>query len=138
MACRRGQSGHGTEVTVAKSHILLCHRIRLFSECLARALGDVASLECTVIAADEVLARLARVDPAAPVDLLLLDPMLGGDEAPSVAELVRQRFPSCKVLLLISEMDSNRLIDFAQLGSQGCICEDVSLADLCSAIHAVL
>lgn len=117
--------------------VLLCHRIRLFAECLAKALNETAALHCSIVAPQEVVPRLAQLE-SEPIQLLLLDPTISAEYASATQELVHQRYPTCKVMLLVSEEATEKLIDLAQFGSHGCIGEDVLLEELRSAIQVVL
>jgi len=117
---------------------LVCHRIRLFGECLARALTETATLHCTAIDPQGLVPQLAELPPEAAIHLLLLDPTLAAGDTPLVADLVRQRFPGCKLLLLVSEAATDQLVELAYLGSQGCVGDDVVLDELRSAIEVVL
>jgi DNA-binding NarL/FixJ family response regulator len=117
--------------------VLLCHRIRLFGECLAKALNETAAFHCSVVATEEIVSQLAQLETGSTVQLLLLDPMIS-EHGLALEYLVRERFPACKVMLLISEAATDQLADLAHHGSQGCIGEDVLLEELCSAIEVVL
>jgi len=116
--------------------VLLCHRIRLFGECLAKALNETASLHCSVVAPQDIFSRLAQLEGGS-VQLLLWDPMISTEHSFVLEDLV-ERFPACKVMLLVSEAATEQLVDLAHHGSQGCIGEDVLFDELCSAIQVVL
>src|SRR5713101_6200306 len=118
--------------------LLLCHRIRLFGECLAKALNDTATVRCSVVAPHEVVSQLAQLEISDPVQLLLLDPLISEEHALVIEDLVRERFPTCKVMLLMSESATDQLVDLAHHGTQGCISEDALFDELCSAIQIVL
>jgi two-component system nitrate/nitrite response regulator NarL len=117
--------------------VLLCHRIRLFGECLAKALNETSSLHCSAVGSQDVLSQLAQLE-AGSVQLLLWDPMISTEHSFVFEDLVRERFPACKVMLLMSESATDQLVELAYHGTQGCISEDALFDELCSAIQIVL
>ena len=118
-----------------RPHVCLCHRNRLLSECLATALSESGDVVCSELSPDLAAATCSAETT---FELLLLDATLDDGLADQVADLVRKYHPTCKLLLLIAEPAMNRMIELARLGSQGCLCENVSLADVRAAIQAVL
>ena len=118
--------------------VLLCHRIRLFGECLAKALNDTTFFHCSAVAPQEAVSQLEQLKTEDSLQLLLLDSLISEEQGLGLEDLVRERFPACKVMLLISEAATEQLVDLAHHGSQGCIGEDVLLDELCSAIQIVL
>lgn len=110
----------------------------MFSQCLENVLPQLASLECRAIAIDQLEATLATLLSAPHPDLLVLDAMVDTEHSNAVIDFLRSRLPSCKVLLIIPPSATERIASIAQLGSQGCVCEDIPLAELCAAIRTVL
>jgi two-component system nitrate/nitrite response regulator NarL len=121
-----------------RPHVCLCHGSRLLSECLAAALNEFGNVDCMAVMPEDVLATSPASFGSVAIDLLLLDPTLDGDLSTQVAQRVKSLYPTCKVLLLISEHAIDRMIEFAQLGSHGCLFEGVGVADIRIAIQAVL
>ena len=116
--------------------IAICHRIPLFAQCLERTLSAREGISCTLVEVSEALhgsEALLRSPPA----LLLLDAAIAAEHAELVARL-RQHSPHCRVLLLVSEAATERLVGLTQCGSQGCVRENGSLDDLCTGIRQVL
>src|SRR5207244_9213756 len=103
---------------------------------LAKALNETSSLHCSVVAPQDIFSRLAQLEVGS-VQLLLWDPMISTEHSFVLEDLV-ERFPACKVMLLVSEAATEQLVDLAHHGSQGCIGEDVLFDELCSAIQVVL
>ncbi len=120
-------------------HVCLCHRNRLLSECLATALSESGDVVCSVLPPELAVATCSTPQTAeTTLELLLLDATLDDDLTDRVADAVRKYHPTCKLLLLIAEPAMNRMIELARLGSQGCLCDDVSLAEFRGAIQTVL
>jgi DNA-binding NarL/FixJ family response regulator len=120
-------------------HVYLCHRNRLLSECLANALSESGDVVCSVLSPELALRTCSSPrDVEGSLALLLLDATLEAGLTDQVAELIRQYYPTCKLLLLVAESAANRMIELAHFKSHGCLCEDVSLADVRGAIQSVL
>jgi DNA-binding NarL/FixJ family response regulator len=117
---------------------LVCHRIQLFGECLARSLTDANKLHFATLAPEHLVTQLDELELETQVQLLLLDAALPEGNAFIAADKVRQRFPVCKTILLVSEAAMNQLLDLAQLAAYGCVDENIRLSELCSAIQVVL
>jgi len=122
-----------------RPRICICHRLPLFSDCLRRVLPELETLECSALESQQVTIGLSTTAPGAQFDLLLLDATIHeANTAAALADLVRKHVPGCKLLLMVPEAATGRMAELAQLGSDGCVSEDVSLADLCLAIRTVL
>ena len=120
-----------------RTEIDVCHRKRLFSECLAASLTHLDRLSCTVLQ-PEVLLPACTAPLPLPLELLLLDATLEGDTSYHVAETLRRRSPDCKLLLMVAESAVGSMVELARFGSHGCLFEEVSLVNVCAAIDTVL
>jgi DNA-binding NarL/FixJ family response regulator len=113
----------------------ICHRVRLFGECLERTLAVHDTIACRLLDPAEVLR--GSVD-AGPLTLLLLDVAIAPGELAGVIARLRQLSPHLRLLLLVPESSTNRLVDLTQWGSQGCVRENGSLDELCLALRQIL
>jgi RNA polymerase sigma factor (sigma-70 family) len=68
----------------------------------------------------------------------VVDATLHEHESGTLVDFIRARAPACKLLLMVPSFAKDRMTDFAQLGGEGCVSEDDSLAVLDSAIRNVL
>lgn len=114
----------------------VCHRIPLFAESLVRSLAASERFTCRLFDVAEVHAGngAAATDPPG---LLLLDALIATGEE-GLLPHVRRQFPACRVLLLVPDTALERLAGLAHCGSQGCVRESGTLAELCLAIQQVL
>lgn len=113
----------------------LCHRNLLFSECLAAALNKSGELACSIFQAEFVVASMSSIIP---LEMIVLDVMLGDDLVSRVADAVRRYQPACKLLLLVADPVARRMSELSRLDSQGWLSEDVSLTTVQVAIETVL
>lgn len=122
---------------MTRPRICICHRLSLFSDCLRRVLPELESLECSALDAQQLSSVCSPETLGSQCDLLLLDATLQQADS-SAANFVRSRMPLCKLLLIVPDSATERMAELAQVGSDGCVCEDVSLAELCLAVRTVL
>jgi DNA-binding NarL/FixJ family response regulator len=120
------------------TQVVLCHRHRLLSECLASALPRIGAYDCRVIDPDCPIESVSQLDSVPPVNLLLLDPTLSCSQSMVVVQKFRNRFPQSRLALLISLMAADRMVEFAQFQCHGYILEEVSLNEVQIAIDSIV
>ncbi len=111
---------------------LVCHSNRLLAECLALTLTQSKIARCQVL--DMPLDSAASLT----ADILLIDASLPHSDFSRVVEHCRRGNHNCRILLLVPNHTTDRVLDFAKLGAQGCIFEGVSLDDLREALRHVM
>jgi DNA-binding NarL/FixJ family response regulator len=119
---------------MAGANVCIWHRARLVGESLAQLVSARQSVQCEWIDASSNL-NASWLD--ASCDLLVLDATAAHCETAEVVFQMRRQSPQCKLLLLVPDHATERLAALMELGSQGCIRENSSLEELCSAIEAV-
>jgi DNA-binding NarL/FixJ family response regulator len=119
---------------MAGATVCIWHRARLVGESLAHLVSARQSLQCQWIDSSSVL-NAAWLDTSC--ELLVLDATAAHSETAEVVLQMRRQCPPCKLLLLVPDNATERLVALMQLGSQGCIREDSSLEELCTAIEVV-
>jgi NarL family two-component system response regulator LiaR len=81
---------------------------------------------------DEAVRRCAEVQP----DVVLMDLMMPGMDGVAATRVIRERFPTVRVLALTSFQDEGLVQRALQAGAIGYLLKNVSADDLASAIHA--
>jgi DNA-binding NarL/FixJ family response regulator len=118
--------------------VYLCHRNRLLTDCLAAILCQNKGFKCTVLDPAVPTTSIARLMPAESPDVLLLDPTLPAEQVALVSQQFRARFPQSRLILMVSSLATDRMIEFAQLQCHGYVLEEVSLKEVRDAIDTVL
>ena len=126
------------QTTVSVPHLLICHQSQLLSECLTASLNSTGSFDCQNMTAEKVLTASPISFDQIAVDLLLLDATMNDAHSIRVAERIRVLYPTCRILLLIAEHATDRMFEFAQIGSQGYFYEGLGLSEIRDAIQTVL
>lgn len=122
-----------------ETRVGICHRNRLFGECLASSLSSQLNVVCSVIPSIAFTAEARQnVDTEQVFELLVLDVSLPEDLSSRIAATVRQFQPACKLLLLIAEPAVSRIVELARWESDGCLFEEVTLAEINDAIKCVI
>lgn len=112
------------------------HRNRLFLDCLASVLGTISSYRVTPVDSANYLSQAA----AEPLQLgvALIDMQLPDRQAIELLACIKQRHPQAKCLVLVAQDDPDAIIDGVTAGAVGCVLEESSLQELCSAIDRVV
>ena len=116
--------------------VLIADEQSLFRQAIRSALETEDDL--TVLAeAGNGLEALEAVEHSKP-DLALIDAHLPKRNGVDTTRLVRERVPTCKVLVLADRADHTTLFDAMQAGASGFVTKTVPLADLINSARAVL
>jgi DNA-binding NarL/FixJ family response regulator len=128
-------ASHSTPAVRVRARLGIIHRNRIFRECLIAVLTR------------EGLYEVREFDPRAidgqfsnghsPADVILVDAALADGQALEVIQRIRQQSASIKLLAVVSAACHERIVECISAGAHGCILEESSLEDLCSAIEAV-
>jgi two-component system nitrate/nitrite response regulator NarL len=119
-------------------HIGLCHRNVLFSECLGAALDNSGVVQCSVFPPEMLASFVNSLSKVVTIQLVILDVSLSDDLADRVASEIHRYHPECKLLLMVAAPAVDRMFDLARFGGQGCLFEEVPLANVRTAIETVL
>jgi DNA-binding NarL/FixJ family response regulator len=122
---------------MAGAHVCIWHGARLFGECLAHTLYGRHQHRCRWIDPRTGLGTGAAWLGEF-CELLLLDASSPAGQLSELLLQVRRRWPDCKALLLVPDSLADQLFGLTQLGSHGCVRENSSLDELCTAISEVL
>jgi DNA-binding NarL/FixJ family response regulator len=115
--------------------VLIADDNELVRRGVAELLSDDRDLEVCGEAADsnETLQKAGELRP----DLVLLDFSMPGMDGLNTAKLLRQKFPSLKILI-VSQHDPKKLLPRSlQAGAQGCIDKARLATDLLPALRSV-
>jgi DNA-binding NarL/FixJ family response regulator len=123
---------------MSQPQVAICHRVRLYSECLGCALHERHAFQCSVLLVGELAGALQPGAVAPAVQLVVLDATLVDGEAAALVDTLRDRRSSCKLLVLVPDVVGEQIVTIAQLGAEGCICEDSSLDEIGAAMRAIL
>ncbi len=119
--------------------VCVCLGNGLFCECLSASLRQTGDVTCESIPPGEILGVLnSDLRGFRPADLLILDAGVTTDVVAQIFEEARRSLPACKLILLVSEHAASRMMELARLGSDGCLFENVPIAELMVAIKCVL
>jgi DNA-binding NarL/FixJ family response regulator len=119
----------------AAVRVLIADAHSLFREALSAALSIHPDLEVVAVAGDgvEAVAQASRSEPE--VAVLAADlPRYDGVRA---AGLIRERLPSCRIVILAEASDHETLADAVHAGANGYLTKASPLTDLVDAIRAV-
>lgn len=83
--------------------------------------------------AEEVLALLEKVE----VDIILMDLVLPGMSGAEATRIIAERYPSVRVIILTSYLDSAHVLPAIRSGAAGYLLKDILPDDLAQAITAV-
>lgn len=117
----------------ARMNIVLAGASGLFRDGIARLLRDLGDA-CTIDCVDE---PTAPTDSGSPPDLLVLDADAWSD-APTVLRAASSKWPSARIVLLVSSATSAAAEQALADGAAGCIEKSVSSAMLIGALRLVL
>jgi DNA-binding NarL/FixJ family response regulator len=120
------------------TQVILCHRHRLLTECLASVLPRIGDYECRVIDPEGEIDLISRLESLPPADVFLLDPLYSSVQSTAVAQRFRSHFPRSRLALLISLVAADRMVEFAQMQCDGYILDEVSLGELQTAIESIV
>jgi DNA-binding NarL/FixJ family response regulator len=115
--------------------LIICHRNRLFRECLMLALGAADQMDVTIL--DEPNAD-ALPPQQESLDLLLIDANLPDMMAFRFVQTLRTTKRALRTILLISSSSPDLIESCLQAGADGCVLDDDTLDDLRQAIENVL
>jgi DNA-binding NarL/FixJ family response regulator len=119
------------------AQVYIWHHARLFGESLEHALAAKKMLRCKWIDSS------GSLSPDAPwlnesCELLLLDAAAPAGDMAEVVVQMRRHWPQCKLMLLVPDSATERLVGLTQLGTQGCVRDGTSIDELCMAIQLLL
>jgi DNA-binding NarL/FixJ family response regulator len=116
--------------------VLIADDHRLVRQCLRALLERDRQLQITGEAGDghEVVESLTRLVP----DLVLLDIQMPGLDGLVVAQLIRERYPAVKVIVVTMLTDEDHVLRALKLGVHGYIIKHDSFTELAEAIHTVM
>lgn len=115
--------------------ILLADEQSLFREALRVVLEAESDLRVVADVRDGLRA-VAEADRTRP-DVALLHAALPNCDGISAIALIKERVPTCKVLVLTDEEDQNALTDALEAGANGYLTKDSPVGELIDAIRAV-
>lgn len=120
-------------VTTAVSRILIIDDHRVFTDLLARALGDDDSFEClatahSVAAALDVAARTT-------FDIAIVDVHLPDGDGLALAEDLLVTYPALRVVLLTAHPRPEMITRAVQMGASALLAKEGSLPDLFAALR---
>jgi len=70
-------------------------------------------------------------------DLIILDITLPGKTGTEIAEILKEKFPTIKILMLSANNDEDSIIEAIQAGAEGFLSKDTSREELLLAINSV-
>lgn len=126
------RNGHETEPTV---RVLLADEHSLFREAVKVALESHGGFHVVGEARDglQAVAEAERLRP----DLVILDVDVPNCDGIRATQMVKQRVPSCRVMLLSEEEDENILIEALEAGASGYVTKGSPLVELIDAARVV-
>jgi DNA-binding NarL/FixJ family response regulator len=115
--------------------ILIADGQALFREAVRVVLESEEDLEVSGEAGDgvEAVAQAERVRP----DVALIDAALSNCDGIRATELITEKIPDCKVLILAAEADQGILIQALEAGASGYLTKESPLGELIEAARAV-
>lgn len=114
------------------SRILICHRNRLFADCLARILSDGTDFEITIPPSDCRGDQLKKSSP----QIAIVDAALCLD--PSTSPIPRLRNAgTTRVLMVVAEVNDRTIQDCVEADVDGCVLEESSLEEFVKAVEKI-
>ncbi len=115
--------------------LMIAHRLRLFSQCLAAVLSDSEQFEVIEFdwISDDRLERIERFRS----QLWLIDFDLPENLAVELVEQIRRQVDDAKVILLVSGDEEELIADWVNSGANGWVLPDSPLDELKTAIDIV-
>lgn len=115
--------------------ILIADGQALFREAVRVVLESEQDLEVAGEAGDgvEAVSQAERMRP----DVALIDAGLSNCDGIRATELITEKIPGCKVLVLAAEADQSVLIDALEAGASGYLTKESPLGELIDAARAV-
>jgi DNA-binding NarL/FixJ family response regulator len=120
----------------SKVRLSICHRNRLFRECLSVALAVTDQMEITVM--DEPINDATMASWNDGPDLLLIDANLPDMMAFRFVHNLITTVQAPRTILIVSSSSPDLIESCLQAGAQGCVLDDDTLEDLRQAIANVL
>jgi DNA-binding NarL/FixJ family response regulator len=120
----------------SKVRLSICHRNRLFCECLTVALGVSERMAVTIT--DEPITCSWEPASYADLDLLLLDAGLPDMLAFRFVRDLMTAATAPRTILIVSSLSPDLVESCLRVGANGCVLDDDTLDDLRQAIATVL
>lgn len=120
----------------SKNRMQICHRSRLFRECLASALAEDERTE-VVVTSDPMPEALAERCQDG-LDLLLVDAGLPDTTAFRLVQMIRATGRGIRIILMVPSAAPDLIELCLRAGADGCVLDDDTLGDLRLAIEIVL
>jgi len=102
---------------------------------LSKMLGSDDSIE--IVAAIESMRELLEVLEETEFDVMLLDLELGDANGVEAIKLVREKCPDARIIIYTSHEDDKRIVQAAELGTDGYLLKGCRKQDLIAGIHTV-
>lgn len=116
--------------------LTIIHRNRLFRECLASVLSEDPRYQATGIDHHQPQ-QLAALEQQSP-EVILIDASLDERLAVQLTQRFREGLPGVKLILLVTFLAEENLVDCVAAGADGCVLEDSTLDDLQTAVEKTL
>ena len=113
----------------------MCDDSQAFATLVRHWVTDTADLEVVGITANiaDVLAEAETLQP----DVIVIDHLLGQDTSEGVADVLRDRAPGARVLLVSGMPAESLAAAAAACGADGHLRKSASAAEFCDAVRAV-
>lgn len=128
-------AGNGMDGPVPRIRILLADEQSLFREAMKIVLENEPDLEVVAEAPDGVQA-VERAEARRP-DVALLDARLPNCDGVRAAELIQERVPTCRVVILCDSEDQTTLLEALEAGATGYLTKASPLSELIAATRAI-
>lgn len=119
-----------------KIRIILLEDHQLFRIGLCAALNRGSSKVEIVAQADSVASFLELIQ-SVEVDMALLDITLPDGSGIEVARILRQQYPTIKILILSADTTEETIAELITVGIEGFVSKSVPTADLCHAVEYI-
>jgi len=125
----------GIQKRFAMIKVLIADDHKIFRDGLISLMGGEEDIQVVGEAADgnEVMEKL----PTARPDVILMDISMGESGGIVTTQLVREKYPDIKILVLSMHSESSYILKMLELGAIGYLLKDAGKAEMLSAIRTV-